>query len=382
MRFGLVIYGSLDVLSGGYLYDRRLVERLRARGHSVQIIARPWRSYARRVLDNLSPAWRAALKDAPVDVLLQDELNHPSLAGVNGALRGRNHPPIVSIVHHLRADEQRPAWQNAITRWVERRYLASVDGFIFNSHTTRRAVQTLLGAGGEPPPATPTDTQPPAALPPWRVAYPAGDALSPGITSPEIAARAAQPGPLRLVFVGNWMARKGLHTLLHALLRLPADAYRLEVVGDDEFDPAYSRRIRRIWAGSPTLQAAARLRHRLPDAELRQVLRQAHVLVVPSQYEGFGIVYLEGMGYGLPAIAGAAGGASEIITHGVDGFLTPPEDPAQLAHLIDQLHRDRALLERMALAAHQRYLRHPSWRVSMDGAVDFLERFNPHRRAT
>ena len=44
MRIGLVIYGSLDTLSGGYLYDRMLDEHLRRQGDEVEIISLPWRN--------------------------------------------------------------------------------------------------------------------------------------------------------------------------------------------------------------------------------------------------------------------------------------------------------------------------------------------------
>ena len=77
------------------------------------------------------------------------------------------------------------------------------------------------------------------------VAYPAGDLLKPEITEAEIARRASEPGPLRLLFLGNLIARKGLHTLLGALQQLPAETCTLSVVGSQQVDPAYVRTIRR-----------------------------------------------------------------------------------------------------------------------------------------
>jgi hypothetical protein len=158
MRIGLIIYGSLDTLSGGYLYDRKLVEYLRSQGDEVEVISFPWRSYLSHLGDNLSRSWLRALARQPLDLLLQDELNHPSLFYLNQRLRRRVAYPMVAIVHHLLSSEARPTWQNRFYRSVERRYLASLDGFIFNSQTTRRTVQSLVG-----------ERQP--AL----VAYPAGD---------------------------------------------------------------------------------------------------------------------------------------------------------------------------------------------------------------
>jgi glycosyltransferase involved in cell wall biosynthesis len=207
---------------------------------------------------------------------------------------------------------------------------------------------------------------------PVCVAFPAGDALQPDLSMEEIEQRAMQPGPLRLIFVGNLIARKGLHTLLNALERLPEDACRLTVVGRQNVDPAYSLRIHQMLRRSPQLQRMAIMKERLDDAALRQAMSEAQVMVAPSQYEGFGIVYLEGMGFGLPAIGSTAGAAGEIITHGEDGFLVQPEDPEGLAQVLRQM-AERMRLKRMARAARERYMRHPTWQQSMDRAVDFLE---------
>ena len=145
MRVGLVIYGSLDTISGGYLYDRKLVEHLRRAGDQVDVIALPWRNYAHHLTDNLSPKLYRQLRALPVDVLLQDELNHPSLFWLNRRLRGQVDYSILAIVHHLRCHEAHSTWLNLFYRWIERQYLASVDGFIVNSQTTHAAVCQILG---------------------------------------------------------------------------------------------------------------------------------------------------------------------------------------------------------------------------------------------
>src|SRR5215211_2145573 len=114
MKLGLVIYGSLETLSGGYLYDRKLVENLRAQGDTVEIISLPWRNYAAHLTDNL---W-FRLPPQNFDILIQDELNHSSLILANR----QKHPyPIISLVHHLRASELRPAWQNVFYRMIEKK---------------------------------------------------------------------------------------------------------------------------------------------------------------------------------------------------------------------------------------------------------------------
>jgi glycosyltransferase involved in cell wall biosynthesis len=111
----------------------------------------------------------------------------------------------------------------------------------------------------------------------------------------------------------------------------------------------------------------------LPDAELAARLTGSHLLAVPSSYEGFGIVYLDGMGAGLPAIASTAGAAHEVINHGHNGFLVPPDDPAPLAQHVGALIEDRERLIQMSLAAVERYRSFPTWSQSSERIYQFLQ---------
>ena len=128
---------QLDTMSGGYLYDRKLVELLRKRGDQIEIISLPWRNYAAHLTDNFHFRLPRGF-----DLIIEDELNHPSLLEAN---RQEHSYPVVSLVHNLYSLEPRPGWQNNLYRIIERSYLNSVDGFIFNSNTTCDAVQALIG---------------------------------------------------------------------------------------------------------------------------------------------------------------------------------------------------------------------------------------------
>jgi len=110
----------------------------------------------------------------------------------------------------------------------------------------------------------------------------------------------------------------------------------------------------------------------LDNEPLIKMYKQSHVMVVPSSYEGFGIVYLEGMGFGLPAIGTTAGGASEIITHGEDGYLIRPEDVSSLAGHLNVLNTDRNLLVRLSLNAVKRYRSQPTWDETARSIREFL----------
>lgn len=356
MQLGLVIYGSLSTLSGGYLYDRKLVEYLTNQGDRVEIISLPWHNYLTHLTYNLSNGLFCRLRKARFDLLLQDELNHPSLFWLNRRLKGAIHYPLVSIVHHLRSSELRPAWQNTLYRRVERGYLKGVDGFIFNSQTTQQAVQ---------------DAGVNLAQKPYVIAYPAGDQLKPDILDDEIVARAMQPGLLRVLFLGNLIPRKGLHTLLEALESLPPETCHLSVVGNMQTDPGYTASIRRQ-IETRRLASHVQLLGTMTDDELAPHMSTCHLLAVPSTYEGFGIVYLEGMGFGLPAIATTAGAAREMISHGRDGFILPPSDAAALAQILTELAQDRQRLASLSLAARRRYLAHPTWEQTARQIRGFL----------
>jgi len=341
----MVIYGSLDTLSGGYIYDRRLVEYLRAQGDSVEIISLPWRSYAAHLTDNLS-----FKLPSNFDILIQDELNHPSLIAAN---RRRRPCPIVSLVHHLRCSELRAGWQNGFYRIIEKEYLKSVDGFIFNSRTTKAAVNELIGHGK-----------------PAIVAFPPTDRFTRASSEEEIKARASQ-SPFRILFLGNLIERKGLHTLLKALGLTPSGVH-LDIVGSETTEPAYARKMRKI-AASNRLSSIVTFHASLDKEPLIEKFRQAHVLVVPSSYEGFGIVYLEGMCFGLPAIGTTAGAAGEIIEHEKTGFLIQPGDHESLAAFISSLAKDRSLLANLSINARVRYNRQPSWSQTAGQIRTFLQ---------
>ncbi len=359
MKIGLLIYGTLDTISGGYLYDRMLVEHLRAGGDEVEVVSLPWVGYGRALLQNFSHSLRQRLANADFDLLVQDELNHPSLFWLNWRLKRQVHYPLVSIVHHLRQSEQHPRGLRSLYRCVEQRYLQSVDAFIFNSQTTRQEVGRLNGK-------TSDVSKTSDVWQPHVVAYPGGDRFPMTITEAEISQRAHEPGSLRVLFVGNLIPRKGLHLLIEALCQFQTGDWRLDVVGSTAVNPTYTQYIAR------NLPTAVMLHGALSDAALAELMYRSHVLAVPSQYEGFGIVYLEGMGFGLPAIGTTGGAAAEIIRDGVNGYVVGVADTAVLSHHLHHLHQNRDALAAMSLSARHHFLAHPTWAQSMARAREFL----------
>jgi glycosyltransferase involved in cell wall biosynthesis len=348
MKIGIVIYGSLDTLSGGYLYDRKLVDYLRDCGDTVDVISLPSSNYVLHLTDNLHFRLPPGL-----DLVIQDELNHPSLLAAN---RQPHRYPMISLVHHLRTSERRPRWQNIPYYLIEHQYLQSVDGFIFNSNTTRDVVQAQIGAGR-----------------PNIVAYPPTDRFGEALPAEVVRERAAESSSaqLRLLFLGSVIPRKGLHTLLLALSHVPPNTCRLDVVGSLTADPIYAMQMRSM-AAELYLSSPVRFYGALDEGPLVELLKQSHLLVIPSSYEGYGIAYLEGMAFGLPAIGTVAGGAPEIISDGEDGYLIPPEDAVALTARLAALVRDRELLARLSLNALRRFQRQPTWNETAGIIRNFL----------
>ncbi len=100
---------------------------------------------------------------------------------------------------------------------------------------------------------------------------------------------------------------------------------------------------------------------RLSDEELADRFRCHHVLAVPSTYEAFGIVSLEGMGFGPPALATAAGGADETVSDGENGILVPPNEPMAIARRLRSVLEDPERPRELSLAARETYDGHHTW---------------------
>ncbi len=92
---------------------------------------------------------------------------------------------------------------------------------------------------------------------------------------------------------------------------------------------------------------------------VERLIPLAHVLLMPSEMESFGLASLEGMACGVPPVATRVGGVPELVTQGVDGFVEAVGDVAAQARRVVELLSDDALHGRMALkareTAHERF---------------------------
>ncbi len=162
------------------------------------------------------------------------------------------------------------------------------------------------------------------------------------------------PGGRVILTVGRWLAAeryKGMDTLILALPRLLLQYPDLHLVmvgtGDD-----------REWLENIARDSGVR-RHihflgGLAQEELSACYAAAEIFALPSRGEGFGFVYLEAMARGKAVIAGAHGGAPEVVQDGVTGYVVPHGDPTQLATSIDTLLANPELAQAMGARGRER----------------------------
>ena len=351
MNIAFILYGHLDLVSGGFIYDRHLIAALRARGIAVEVFGLPWRRGLAALAENLRP-WPAELARfdaAPFDAVVQDELIHPSVFLRNGALPA----PVVALVHNVGGG-------GPLRRAAEARYLREVGGVIAVSHHTLRDVEALRGRAVRA-----------AVAPPGR------DHLAPPawLDDAFVSRRAAEAGPLRLLMVATVMPHKGLHRLLSALAGVPG--WTLEVAGSLTAAPRYVRAVRAQVAAAG-LGDRVRLLGELPAESLRNCYRRAQLLVLPSDRESFGLACLEALGHGLPVLVTDRGGARELVTAGEGELLDPTDGPAW-ARAVAALAGDRPRLAALSRAARARFARHGTWSETAAVVDAFLRSLAPPR---
>lgn len=165
---------------------------------------------------------------------------------------------------------------------------------------------------------------------------------------PDPKAAATSPWPSstsrRLLFVGRFDYQKGVDVLCDAL-RILGDDFHAVLVGDAVVSGAADF----DFPKNVTLPGW------LPRTELQCLYGHAQVLVVPSRWEGFGMIAVEAMRAGCPVVASRVGGLAEIVEDGVTGVLVPPDNAAALAAAISAL--DDEVMHSFGQAGRERFLR-------------------------
>ncbi len=154
----------------------------------------------------------------------------------------------------------------------------------------------------------------------------------------------------RLLFVGQWMPRKGVRYLVRAFEKLAAQHPELELtlagtlVPDEQVLQAFSENLR----------SRVRVRRMVSPEEMPAFYAEADIFVFPSLMEGFSLALIEAMASGLPAVTTRAGAAEDVILDGVDGIFIPDRDAEALADAVSKLVRSPETALSIGLAAREK----------------------------
>lgn len=162
-----------------------------------------------------------------------------------------------------------------------------------------------------------------------------------------------------ILFVGRLVPQKGAEFLIRAMPEVLRDFPKARlIVAGDGWQKDYLMKL----AFSLGVDDYAKFLGFVEESFLPKLVKAADVLVVPSVYEPFGIVALEGMAAGVPVVVSKTGGLQEIVDHEVDGLWVYPRDPFSIAWGIRRILSDPAFAKKLAENGRKKVEEKYSWR--------------------
>jgi glycosyltransferase involved in cell wall biosynthesis len=345
----LIVPGSLATRTGGYIYDRRMVEGLRRLGWSMDVVEVD--SSFPYPTDGALEATADALEALPADALvIVDSLAlgaMPDLV-VRAAARLR----FVALVHlPLGADCTCDAATGARFAEAEQRALNAVRLVV----VTGAAALPLLAAYG---------------LSRNRTIV-----VEPGTDRAPLA-RGSGTGPAVLLSVATLHPGKGHHSLLTALANIRDLDWQLVCAGSLTRHPQTANHVR-------ALAADLKLAHRvslvgdLDPLALADAYDRADLFVSASRQETYGMALAEALARGLPVVATTTGAAAELVGEAA-GVLVPVDDAPALAAALTRVLGDGGLRARLAAGARHVRDRLPDWDQASARMAQALRSLDAH----
>lgn len=331
-----LVPGDWHTPTGGYTYDRRIAQSLRASGWRIEVHHLPG-AWPQPDAPALAAA-RSILEALPDGALvLADGLAYGAMADVVRPHAGRLR--WVALVHHPLHME------TGLSEQVRARLLAG------ESSALQWASQVVVTSG-----STVHDVVA-MGVPVDRIAV-----VEPG-TDPVagLGDGDATPGegPVRLLCVATVTPRKGHAVLLHALAGLGALDWVLHNVGSLTRDPALADRVQAL-SGDGALAGRVFWHGEMDAGALQAHYTSADVFVLPSLHEGYGMAATEAIAHGLPVLASDAGALAHTVPPEA-GLRVPAGDAAALREALGRLIADVDLRAQLALGARAAARRLPGW---------------------
>ena len=319
----LVVPGRLETLTGGYVYDRRIVEGLRGLG---------WRVDVCRLDDGFPRPTNAALADAASKLALIPEGATVLVDGLAGGVmpavmeREAARLRLVSLVHHPLADETGISREDASAFEVsERRTLALARRIVVTSQPTALRVSRLFGV--------PSD----------RIAV-----VEPGVDRGPLSTGSPSATP-ELLCVAAISPRKGYGTLVRALAMISDRQWHLTIIGSLDRHPPSVEQLREGLRDAG-LDERVSLAGEADAPAISTYYQRSDLFVLATEYEGYGMVVAEALAHGLPVISTPVGAIPDLVG-GEAGVLVPVGDARGLADAMAKVLDDPDLRRRLAAGA-------------------------------
>lgn len=331
IRAVFAIPGDINLATGGYTYDRRVLALLPEHGVAVHHLELPG-SFPSPTAADLAETTALLSTAGAGTVVMIDGLAYGAMPVTNIAPITS---PIVALVHHpLCLEAGLPLQRQQELRALETAALARARRVIVTSPLTARTLAADF------------------AVPPNRITV-----AEPGT---DRAPRARGTGsPLHIAAVGSIVPRKAYDTLVRALGSVKDRNWRLTIAGPADRSPPALEALHRA-VRETDLGDRIALLGPLPPAELDSLYASADLFVLPSLYEGYGMVLAEAMARGLPIVCTTGGAAAETVPDAA-AIRVPPGDEVALAHALDRALGDAPLRRRMSEASWAAGQQMPSW---------------------
>jgi len=322
--------GDLDTPTGGYHYDRRLIEELRSMGVRVETVALPHCSSVpnQQILASVQQIL-AAIPDQAIVVI--DGLAFGVLDEVAAAEAKRLR--LVALCHHpLALETGLDERERQVLQVSEQRALSCARATVVTSGHTRQILIDQFAVPAESIIVALPGTD-------WTPFAPCdGD-------------------PIRLLTVASLTRRKAHDVLIDALSPLKSLHWQARFVGGQDFDPAWASGLQeRV----NVLGLSQRVEFAGAVEDTQVEYQQADVFVLPSRFEGYGMVFAEALAAGLPVLAARSGAVPDVVPE-TAGLLVAPDDTQALTEALRQILTSEALRRRLQAGARQAAATLPTW---------------------
>lgn len=336
MTIRFILPGDIDTPTGGYRYDRSIVRHWQSADIAHEVVSLeggfpfPGKQEVEGSLRQISDL-------APASSTVIDGLAGGASSEIMEALAKQ--APVTALIHHpLCLENGLSETEASALKLEEQNGLAFAKEVITTSHATARTVQEIFN------------------FPQERIRT-----VLPGVDRGVIS-QPPTSGPARLICVGSVIERKGHENLISALSELTELNWTLECYGATHFDPELFERMSEM-IGSSSLSDRIRFHGAVSESMLEIAYQNAHIFVLASHYEGYGMAYAEAIVRGLPVIGTTAGAIPDTVPTAC-GILVEPGNVNALKQALATMIEDQKTRQTYREAAIELAPSFPTWEAS------------------